>query len=132
MGEAAALWLRVDFAGILGKEICVGAMTIHFHDRTATAGLPLEGGNRWVSEDALALGEAWGNSETLGDALANGEDDGGDGIEDRLESGIAVHTAGGGAGGKEGDVHPGEGLLGHFLHRIGRPFEVQRLAHRAG
>jgi ribosome-associated toxin RatA of RatAB toxin-antitoxin module len=85
----------VDFAGILGKEICVGAMTIHFHDRTASAGLPLEGGNRWVSEDALALGEDWGNSETLGDALANGEDDGDDGddgIEDRLESGIAVHT----------------------------------------
>lgn len=83
-------------------------MTINSHDRSLPAGTPLEAGSRWVSQDTLALKEPWGAAGDPGDdgldALpenamaprpeAGGDDgdDGDDGIEDRLESGIAVHT----------------------------------------
>ena len=64
-------------------------MTIHSRDLSLSEGEPLGSGNRWASEDALALEEAWGDPGDRGEDLIDDDDHG---IEDRLESGIAVHT----------------------------------------
>ncbi len=74
---------QADFAGILGKEILIDAMTTDFHDRSLSEGTPLGAASSWAVDDALALQEDWDEGEE------QAEDDE---IEDRIEGGIAIHT----------------------------------------
>lgn len=61
-------------------------MTIHSRDLFLSEGAPLESGNHWASEDALALEEDWGDIGDLVEEVENDE------IADRVEDGIAIHT----------------------------------------
>ncbi|MEY3299106.1 MAG: hypothetical protein RLZZ597_2366 [Cyanobacteriota bacterium] len=61
-------------------------MTIHSRDLFLSEGAASEAGNRWVSEDALALENDWSDTEDLVEEAE------GDEITDRVEGGIAIHT----------------------------------------